>query len=723
VFDADRPILKNTQDRLGRAVFAKYLARCILDQNNIASMVIGLYGDSGVGKTSIINLTLEELHAAASNMLEDQKPIILNFSPWSYSGQNQLIYSFFRRLSSEIRRFPYLKNPTQIIHLLELYVSFFTDKPVPKSLRPKGKFLKKLFKPQLTKEDSYAWESGRDLTQVKAELNELLSKEKRKIIIIIDNIARLEDKEVGQIFQIVKSMGDYANTVYLLALEKERVVHALNTVYGEGGDAFLEKVVQLPFEISPISKQDLEAILLDRLKKIIDNATAQAWNKEYWADIYYSTLKYFFENCRDITRYVNTLSFSFSRIKEVVNPVDFFAMTAISVFEPHVFQGIRDNKDLFADLVENVYELDKKKLEEDKLRCEEILKRSKKISYGLLHQLLVYLFPRLRNIYKIDEKFYHSQALARQNKRICCLDLFDVYFRLSISSGYISKAEANALLALTGDTEGFALALLRLNQDDRISKFLDILDGFAIARIPLPHIGNVMNALVDSADLFPEGKGSLLNFDTPMRLHRIFHQLLNRLSSEEQRFDLFQDAIKKANKSLYIIIHEIRLQEREHNQTQSSYLPLEHRAFSPSHLSLLQKAALEKIQYWANIGRLVEHPHLLPILYAWKEWGDVQGCMRYVESIIKEPRGLLAFLGAIFKLPVEETIAKLTKNTTGEKSFKQIENFVSISTLAPYAKTLFESEEFEKLTEREQLAILIFLDLAKVNTKKMMPEI
>ena len=58
MFDADRPITKATQDKLGRSVFAKYLARCILDHQNPESLVIGLYGTWGTGKTSIINLTL-----------------------------------------------------------------------------------------------------------------------------------------------------------------------------------------------------------------------------------------------------------------------------------------------------------------------------------------------------------------------------------------------------------------------------------------------------------------------------------------------------------------------------------------------------------------------------------------------------------------------------------------------------------------------------------------
>jgi hypothetical protein len=164
VFDADRPILTSHQDRLNRGLFAKYLARCILDHKDPESLVVGLYGGWGVGKTSVINLLREELEFAASNMLDTEKPIILNFSAWSYSGQEQLIYSFFRRLSSALRSVGYLENSDRIIYLLELYVSFFTHQPVPKSLQTKRLWREKFtFK---NPEEAYGWESGRDLTLV-----------------------------------------------------------------------------------------------------------------------------------------------------------------------------------------------------------------------------------------------------------------------------------------------------------------------------------------------------------------------------------------------------------------------------------------------------------------------------------------------------------------------------------------------------------------------------
>lgn len=724
MFDADRPILNSEQDRLGRAIFGKYLARCILDHKNTESLVIGLYGGWGTGKTSIINLTLEELRYASNNMFDYEKPIILNFSPWSYSGQIDLVYSFFRRLSSEMRNAEYFENADQIIHLMELYVSFFTHKPVPKALRPKHFWFTKWFKSQSVMEESYGWESGRDLTLVKTELNTLLAKQSHKMIIFIDNVSRVQDDEINRIFQIVKSIGDFANTVYVLALDKDHVLRTINKLHKNGdGIEFLEKMIQLPFEIPPISKQDIEIILLDRLEQVISIVPEDSWDSVYWADLYYSSLKFFFETCRDITRYINTLSFSYIHVKEVVNPVDFFAITAIEVFEPNIFFGIRDNKDLFVDMVEDVYLLDAEKLAEDRGRCDEILNRSEHMSHEILKDLLIRLFPHLRKIYETSLSFYHSEAIARKNKRICAYDLFEVYFRMALGKGYISETEMKAILALTRDEEGFALALLRLNQDDRILRFLDALDNFGVKRIPTQDIPKVMNALVDSADLFPQGESTALCFNMPMRLHRIFHQLLRRFDNNEERFQIFRDAINKSNKSIHIIVHELTEQGKEHQENEGAYVPLEERDFNTEQLITLQKLAVDRIKYWADIGRLVEHPRLLPILYAWLAWGDEEECKRYVQHITQDDKGLVAFLYAALQIPVNEAIKKEEMNPAWRQSLVNIETFISPEALVTHAKELFQDNYFVKLRENQQLSLLIFLDLVRPNTVKVFPKV
>lgn len=712
MFDADRPITIPTQDKLNRTQFATYLARCLLDHHDPESLVVGLYGGFGVGKTSLLNLVVNELNFAASNMADDEKPVILNFSPWSYSGQGQLIDSFYRRLSSAIRNAAYVENADEIILQLERYASFFTQKPLPAPLRPQRSWLSRLFRRTPTSYD--AWGEGRDPTQVKARLNELLKQQKHKLIIVIDNISRLYPDEIKLIFQIVKSMADYANTAYLLAFDKEQVKRALKTLNYSHSDAFIEKVVQLSFTVPPILPQNLEAIFADRLASVIKTIPEGTWKNQYWADIYYNSLKYFFENCRDITRYVNHLQFSYQRVRDIVNPMDFFAISAIEVFLPEVYAGIRDNKDLFTDLLDNVYILTDEQVKKDRIRCDEIIARNERISADKLVNLLCHLFPRIRHLYQPNVSFYHSDAIARKLRHICSPDLFDAYFRLSMQAAQIPEKEFQTMLALTNDPVIFDHTLTRLNQDERIINFLDQLDEatsqHAIPMLP-KNIEAIIHALLDDGDLFPIGISGPLSLDTPTRIHRIIHHLLQHLPSNEERFLILQNAIANAQKSIYISIHELRQQALQHHKDEDSYLPHEFRDLSSEQLALLQKLTVSRIAHWADDGRLQDHPQLLSILNAWLSWSNGQACKQFVEKMTHSDRGLIAFLLATLKRPIDEAMTLYEKKPSWHAALPHIEAFIPVANLEPHARALFEDPYFEKLREREQLALMIFLDL------------
>lgn len=714
MLDADRPILTTRQDRLGRSTFAHDLAHCLLDHKNPESIVIGLYGDWGSGKTSLMNLTIEELRYAGTYLMDDEVPIIISLNPWDIAEQNQLPYQFILKWISELKSATVLNDRERIIEWLETYaLSVHQTQPVI------NKEKSRWYSDVLSATNNV--KNRNDVTQIKNELNKLLRQQKHKIIFFIDNISDLGDDEIHKMFQLIKSMTDFDNTMFVLSLNKKRIVHAIHNTLGESTPDYLEKLIQLSFEIPSISRQEIETLLLDRLDNIIALIPEDSWDKEYWSDLYYSTLRHFFGNCRDITRYVNTLSFSFNRVRELVNPVDFFIITAIQIFSPHVFAGIRDNKDLFTDLANSLEKWDNQKIEDEKIRCDEILNRHERISLDHLKQLLIRLFPRLRGIYQPNSLFYHSESLARKNKRICSIDLFDAYFRLTIPSGFISDSEMHAILELLQDEEAFALALMRLNHDNRIIKFLDLLDSHYVHDIPLHHIHRLVDALFDSGDLFPEGEDNLLNVNTPMRIHRILHQVIQRLNVESRQ-TTYINAIRKSNKSLYITIHELQQQSSLHSEINDTLIENQSTDFTIESLEHLKNEAVSKIREWAAVGRLQEHPKLLQILIAWKAWGEENESQSYVRQLIRTDAGLIAFLSATLKKPINDAYMQLERNPDWHLALANIEEFIAPTELVHAAKRLFEAIDFEKLREKEQLALMIFLDLINADTLKMIPK-
>jgi predicted KAP-like P-loop ATPase len=291
---------------------------------------------------------------------------------------------------------------------------------------------------------------------------------------------------------------------------------------------------------------------------------------------------------------------------------------------------------------------------------------------------------------------------------------------MTISSGTISDSEMAAILSLAQDEEGFSLALLRLNQDERIPKFLDLLDSYDINNISTKYTANILNALIDSADLFPEGDNSAVSFNIPMRIHRIIQQLLKRYETSDERFNVFYGAINKSTKSIYIIVHELSLHENQQKENEDTFIPIEYRDFNPLQFEKLKELTVKKIKYWAEVGRLIEHPKLLRLLFAWKAWGDELECKQFVAHAVKNDQGLLAFLIATLDVPIHRTMTKLAKGSDWIKYMQNIEDFISSNDIKAHAVAMFESDEFEKLRENEQLALLIFLDLIKAETTKTM---
>lgn len=92
-YNSDKPIENSEQDLLGRITFSKQLGEAINSYDGKDGLVLGLFGKWGTGKTSILNMVVNEINQLSKD--EDNRPIIVNFSPWNYTDKDNLISLFF----------------------------------------------------------------------------------------------------------------------------------------------------------------------------------------------------------------------------------------------------------------------------------------------------------------------------------------------------------------------------------------------------------------------------------------------------------------------------------------------------------------------------------------------------------------------------------------------------------------------------------------------------
>ena len=292
----DLPITKSTEDKLNRGAFAKSLAKTILQYSFPSSFTIGLYGEWGSGKTSLVNMVIEAVEDI------DSSAIVLRFNPWLCTDPKQLITQFFKQMATAIK----LKKPKaeKAWELIDQYADVFEAA----SLIPGAGTLIAAVGKTLAKEANERVEQRtKDLQESKNQIVNKMMEENIKIIVSIDDIDRLSEEEIIAVFQLVKALADFPNTVYVLAFDYDVVVHALSKVqYGDGKE-YLEKIIQVPFEIPIPSIANIHEALFSELNAILGEIPEERWAKTTWAELFQFGLQKYIKSIRDVIRYTNVL--------------------------------------------------------------------------------------------------------------------------------------------------------------------------------------------------------------------------------------------------------------------------------------------------------------------------------------------------------------------------------------------------------------------------------
>ena len=125
MFVYDRPIKTEKDDFLGRKKFSRHLGKALLDWKEKESLVIAIYGKWGSGKSSLINLAVENIEKSNRK----NKPTIIGFNPWTFSEENTLSGHFFNEIAKELE----IKNDTskdkKIAKKLKFYASLLSLAP------------------------------------------------------------------------------------------------------------------------------------------------------------------------------------------------------------------------------------------------------------------------------------------------------------------------------------------------------------------------------------------------------------------------------------------------------------------------------------------------------------------------------------------------------------------------------------------------------------------
>jgi predicted KAP-like P-loop ATPase len=219
---ADAPIRSLSEDRLGRRSFAQALAAEVMAAPAARGYVMGLTGPWGSGKTSILNMTVDALGDQA---------IVVHFNAWMFSGTEALVSSFFAEIGKQLdKKEAKLKT---IAGKLATYGQL---------LSPVAAVVGASAAVQGAANILQALSTAPSVFEQHEELRQLLEKLDKRLVVIVDDVDRLRPAEVLDIVRLVRLVGDFPNTLYLLAFDRHRVEECLGEGDLERGRAYLEKM-------------------------------------------------------------------------------------------------------------------------------------------------------------------------------------------------------------------------------------------------------------------------------------------------------------------------------------------------------------------------------------------------------------------------------------------------------------------------------------------------
>lgn len=427
----DKPISKKEEDKLNRGEFVKSFSRMLLTSDSKDGMVLLLNGKWGSGKTSIVNLLKEQISFDTLNNKDiGYVPIIHDFSPWNVVSQDGIISQFFDTLSSGFLKNKIRKILKTIRNSKVFQETFKTLNYIPLlNTNPAWNAISNLKK----KFDDYvdSFKENKDLLGRKNEIINTLEKSYTRHIVFIDDLDRLNDSEIKLVIQLIKSVCNFPNVIYILSADSKIIQSALKNEqsFNAEGDKYLEKIIQATFDIPDVKEDKILEIAYKDLDALFESKLNDT-DVERFQTYRYLGLLDSIKTIRDEKRFINLLRVTFDAYQDELDIPDFIAISYLKFVNPQLIQLLIDySEHLFGKYYDRY---DSSKQIEDKFKNELLKINNDPKMYSFIKEMFPYMFTGSYD----NRELYLS-------KRICSRNRFNLFLTLQLDSDDLSITRFN----------------------------------------------------------------------------------------------------------------------------------------------------------------------------------------------------------------------------------------------------------------------------------------
>ena len=363
----DKPIENASQDLYGFTKYVEALVPRIIELDSSNTWSIAINAPWGAGKTSFINLIIEEIGKKADYE-------IIKFNPRNSKSVNHIQEDFFYTLASALSKYD-----SRCSHTIKAYM-------VSLQLIDKSGVINKLV-------DFYSIWNKEDL---KKTIEHTISSLKKKVLVVIDDFDRLTKEEILEVLKLIDKNAAFPNITFLTAYDKAQVNKILNPEYKPDDACFTDKYfyreyslplhsLTFPYLINPLDR-DLRLSIDEKIR--IKNNIAQ----------HISIFEKYITTIRDGKRFIGQFVDNYELVREKVSLPDFLLVQLIKYGDDESYNALRQGE-----------------YTEHKSLIPKLLTLKKIALESTISPILKELFPELEDFVDYE-------------KRICNNKRFDIYF-------------------------------------------------------------------------------------------------------------------------------------------------------------------------------------------------------------------------------------------------------------------------------------------------------
>ena len=411
----DLPIEDLENDKYERQDFFQNLLGILKNISFDASkgFAIGINSSWGYGKSSLLKLI-------EKNLKKEKDVICIQYNPWLSLKKHSLTHDFFQILEDELSA--YLDTSNLIAKYGEQISKVDNDNNVFKNVS--DLFIK-----------------DKSIQEQFEKISELIKRVNRKIFFIIDDLDRLDNLEVSEVFRLIRNTGNFPRIVFIVAYDKNYLKNALTVNKLFDPNRYLEKIFDLELVLPKIQNRILSEVLLETFKLGFDNMVLiDKDRKEYerqLPELIFNTsnttkksllmsgeILNICKNKRDIIKFVNAVLVGLQLNGPNIYLPDLFILEAIKLKNDDIYELISDSKN-FLEQYEH-----------------------KGVRRYKLQQMYMRKFFKNESIVNLLEALFDipEESDSKSDKAISVVNNFESYFIYTVAKSNISSKAINDLI-------------------------------------------------------------------------------------------------------------------------------------------------------------------------------------------------------------------------------------------------------------------------------------